>query len=65
MYDLTDAALKWADKVYVFEKKHEQYIMEHFPRQYGKVVNLDIPDVYDYGVEALKKVIKKKMKKQE
>ncbi|MCK4328032.1 MAG: hypothetical protein KAW41_06240 [Candidatus Diapherotrites archaeon] len=62
MYDLTDAALKWADKVYVFEKKHETYIMEHFFRFYGKVVNLDIPDIYDYGVEPLKKVVRARMK---
>lgn len=58
---LTDAALKWADKVYVFEKKHENYILKNYPKHYAKVTNLDVPDIYDYGTPALKKVLKVKM----
>jgi len=62
VYDLTEKELKWADKIYVFEKKHEQYISEKFPYYYGKVTNLDIPDIYDYGLSTLKQEIIKKMR---
>lgn len=40
--------LEWADRIYVFEKKHVDAIRYRWPDQLRKVINLHIPDEYDY-----------------
>ncbi|MEM6771547.1 MAG: phosphotyrosine protein phosphatase [Bacteroidota bacterium] len=42
--------LKWADVVFVMEKKHRQYLLSHFPGEtkYLEIEVLDIPDEYQY-----------------
>lgn len=47
--------LKWADVVFVMEKKHRSYLLSHFPGEtkYLDVEVLDIPDEYQYMDEDL------------
>jgi predicted protein tyrosine phosphatase len=47
---VTEADIVWADLVLVMEKKHKQQIAARFPDVANevRVVNLDIPDVYQY-----------------
>ena len=47
--------LKWADVVFVMEKKHRSYLLSHFPGEtkYLEVEVLDIPDEYHYMDEEL------------
>lgn len=44
------ALLKWADVVFVMEKKHRQYLLARFPGEtrYLTIEVLDIPDEYAY-----------------
>lgn len=47
--------LKWADVVFVMEKKHRAYLLSHFPGEtkYLEIEVLDIPDEYQYMDEDL------------
>ena len=55
--------LKWCDRVFVVEQEFEDKIRElyHELAIVKKIVNLDIPDNYYRGEEALKNIIKLKM----
>lgn len=45
----TEEMLKWADRIYVFEQQHIDRIKEHTGDVYlPKIINLNIPDVYQY-----------------
>lgn len=47
--ELTKDLLKWADKVYVMEKKHLEQIKKHTGSiYYSKIEVLNIPDIYKY-----------------
>ena len=47
--ELTKNLLKWADKVYVMEKRHLEQIQKNTgSRYYSKIKVLAIPDVYKY-----------------
>lgn len=47
--ELTEDLLKWADKVYVMERRHLDEILKHtFSKYYAKVEILNIPDIYKY-----------------
>ena len=59
---VTEELLRWADSVCVFEKVQADWIRERFPGFFTKVVNLDLPDIYDYDVPILRRDIKEKMK---
>ena len=58
---VTEELLRWADKVYVFETEHADWIRDRFPGFFPKVSNLRIPDIYDYGVPVLRTVITERM----
>ncbi len=47
--------MQWADLIIVFEKHHLKEINEKFPQEYlsKKIINLDIPDIYNYNNEKL------------
>ncbi len=47
--------LKWADVVFVMERKHREYLLSHYPGEtkYLEVEVLDIPDEYPYMDEEL------------
>ena len=45
--ELTEDLLKWADNVYVMEKKHLDQIQKHTgSKYYSKIIVLHIPDIY-------------------
>ncbi len=52
---VTSQLLKWADVVFVMEKKHRQYLETRFPGEtkYLQLEVLDIPDEYQYLDEEL------------
>lgn len=62
---LTAELLENAEIVYVMEEHQRDYIAEHFPKQYMKlkILNLDIPDIYNYNDNKLKELIKSKINK--
>lgn len=38
--------IKWADKIFVMEAFHKNFIIKNFPESENKIIILDIPDVY-------------------
>jgi len=52
--------LIWADRIYVMETNQRKALSEMFPEDYMKktILCLDIPDVYSYRDEVLKKILK-------
>lgn len=52
---VSGSLLKWADVVFVMEKKHRQYLESRFPGEtrYKQIEVLDIPDEYRYMDEDL------------
>ena len=57
----TEKMLQWADRIYVFEQQHIDRIQSHTGEVFlTKIINLDIPDVYQYFQrELVLKLIKK------
>ena len=60
---LTKELLVWADKICVMEEHQRTFIANNFPKEYlqKKIVNLEIPDIYQYDQKKLKETLKKKM----
>ena len=59
---LTEDLLKWADKVYVMEKKHLDHIKKHTgSKYYSKITILYIPDIYKYNSQELLKILEEKI----
>ncbi|MCH8004393.1 MAG: phosphotyrosine protein phosphatase [Nanoarchaeota archaeon] len=61
---LTSQLLEWADIVFVMEDWQRKFISEKFPKLYlkKKIINLDIPDMYNYMDEELVRILKDKVK---
>ena len=61
---LTSELLEWADIVFVMEDYQKEFISKKFPELYfkKKIINLDIPDMYNYMDEELVKVLEEKVK---
>ena len=56
--ELTEDLLKWADKVYVMEKKHLDQIQKHTGSKYHeKITILHIPDIYQYYDKGLLRIL--------
>lgn len=62
---LTREHLEWADKIFVMEDMHEDFIFSNFRDLYSRkeLINLKIPDVYEYMEEGLVKQLKEKVVK--
>ena len=60
---ITAKAIIWADLIFVMEKKHKQRIQEKFSFEIAnkKIINLDIPDDYQYMDPELIEEIKSKV----
>jgi predicted protein tyrosine phosphatase len=60
---LTQELLEWADKIYVFEKKHRNSIHKKFPAIYAKksIECLYIPDRYDNMDPGLIRILKERL----
>ena len=60
---VNDYALRWADKIFVMEQHHKDYILEHFPFAKKKEIKvLDVLDVYPRNDGELVEILKKKLK---
>jgi predicted protein tyrosine phosphatase len=64
-HPLTKELLEEAQIVFVMEEEQRKTIGEQFPKQYlsKKIINLNIPDIYDYSSEELKTKLQKAMSK--
>ncbi|MCH1930488.1 phosphotyrosine protein phosphatase [Shewanella sp. A25] len=57
----SEELLEWADVVFVMEDKHVRRIEKYTGQRFlGKVINLNIPDVYQYGESALIEQLEKR-----
>lgn len=57
----SEELLQWADVVFVMEDEHVRRIEQYTGQRFlGKVINLDIPDVYQYGESALIEQLEKR-----
>lgn len=60
---VTPEMLRWADKIFVMEKTHENFIIETFPAVdvRDKIIVLDIPDFYYYMEPELVSLLHRKV----
>ena len=60
---LTGELLAWADKVFVFEQEHVDYIKAKWPKLAWEkpIFNLEIKDRYCYGSGELEKLVRRKV----
>ena len=60
---LTKELVDWTDAIVVFEETQKKELLNRFPEETSKkrVINLEIPDIYDYNVPPLIKALKKAM----
>ncbi len=59
----TEDMLQWADRIYLFEQQHIDRIQSHTGEQYfPKIINLNIPDDYQYFQKELILQLLKKVK---
>ena len=60
---INESAVKWADKIFVMEKNHKDYIESNFQKLMKKeIIILNIPDVYYRNDPELIKILKEKLK---
>jgi predicted protein tyrosine phosphatase len=57
---VTEGHIGWADIIFVMEKKHVRRLKENFPFALDnkKIINLDIPDDYQYMDDDLIEILK-------
>ncbi len=58
---LTEDLAAWADKIFVMEEMHKEYIAKKFPWAIHKVVVLGIPDIYFRNDPELKRLLKERV----
>lgn len=60
---LTSELVEWADYIFVMEQSQRNKLQKKFKRFLNKqrVINLDIPDEYDYMDDALVRLLKQRM----
>lgn len=56
--------IQWADRIYCFEDWHVDVIVKHGAKP-NKVVNLQIPDEFDFREEKLVEILRHKLVKDE
>ena len=60
---LSEELLRWADLVFVMEKRHREKLSREFRQALGgtRVVCLDIPDIYEYMDPELVALLEKRV----
>ena len=55
--------VEWAEYIFVMEGQHRKKLQDQFRKHLNKqkVINLNIPDTYDYMDEALVDILKRKV----
>lgn len=59
---VTKELLRWSDKVFVMEDKHERALLKIDPDAWKKIEVLDIPDKFHYDQPELKRLLKDRLK---
>lgn len=61
---VTKKQIEWADMIIVMEDIQRKELANRFPDLYLKkrIISLDIPDIYSYGQDSLKSMLKSKIK---
>lgn len=61
---LSEELLRWADVVFVMEKRHREKLSREFRQALGgtRVICLDIPDIYEYMDPELVALLEKRVK---
>lgn len=56
--------IEWADVIYVMEERHIKRLKKNFGvmLKNKRIVNLDIPDIYEYMQQSLIDILKTKLK---
>ena len=55
--------INWADRIFVMESKHREYIIKMSSESENKIVVLDIPCRYGWNSPILKEILRKKLSK--
>ena len=60
---LKNTDLAWADLVIVMEEGQRSEIGKRFPKEYlsKKIINLDIPDIYQYNQSELTQILRERL----
>ncbi|MEM2881746.1 MAG: phosphotyrosine protein phosphatase [Candidatus Bathyarchaeia archaeon] len=58
---LTESLVAWADKIFVMEEVHKEYIAKKCPWAIHKVVVLGIPDIYFRNDPELKRLLRERV----
>ncbi|MFC1696789.1 phosphotyrosine protein phosphatase [Nanoarchaeota archaeon] len=60
---VTENEIKWADLIVVMEEEQRSEIAKRFPKLYlnKKIINLDVPDIYNYNQPELINSLKLKV----
>ena len=58
---LSKKLIRWADKIFCMEPKHERMILKLDPESRRKIKILNIPDIYSHGEPELKRLLKEKL----
>jgi len=53
--------VQWADKIFVMEEKHKEFIAQKHPEAKSKIIVLDIEDNYSRDDPQLKAILKEKL----
>ncbi len=53
--------LEWAEKIIVFEEQHEDELKKLGQIYWGKSLNFDIPDIYQFNQAELVELLKEKI----
>ena len=60
---VSKALIEWADLIFVMEEHHKNVILSICPEAEGKVIVLDIPDIYRRNDPELVEILKEKLAK--
>ena len=60
---VTKEQVEWADAIIVFENAQKRELLSRFPKETcgKKIIDLAIPDIYDYNTPPLIAILKKAM----
>lgn len=61
---VTENEINWADIIFVMEESQRSEIAKRFPKSYMKkqILNLEIPDIYQFNQQELINLLKNKMR---
>ncbi len=61
---VTKELVNWADKIFVMEQFHKDFIVKIVPKAIGKIDVLEIGDLYPVDDPYLSKILKEKLEKE-